>query len=150
MLLFDTNVLAYAHDSASKNHEEALRLRNAVLKGELDACVSYQNIVELYSVLTNPIKLARPYTASEASELCELYLDTKNLAKIVPTEQTYSEALRLAGKIGATSAKVFDCLLAATAKENGVKTIYTENTKDFGLFGFVQAVNPFKRKKGHS
>lgn len=147
MLLFDTNVLAYAHDSASKNHEEALRLRNAALKGELEACVSYQNIVELYSVLANPLKLARPYRASEAAELCELYIKSKNLSKIIPTEQTYLKSLRLAEESRATSAKIFDCLLAATARENGIKTIYTENTQDFEPFKFITAINPFLEKR---
>lgn len=146
MLLFDTNVLAYAHDSRSKNHEKALELRDAALRGELEVCVSYQNIAELYSILTHPSKLSKPYVPAMAAELCELYIASKNIKKIVPAEQTYSEALRLAGQVGATSTKIFDCLLAATAMENGIKTIYTENTKDFKQFKSIKAVNPFLEK----
>jgi predicted nucleic acid-binding protein len=147
LLFFDTNVLTYAHDSVSKNYREALRLRNAALDGELEACVSYQNIIELYSILTNPVKLSKPYDSGAAAELCELYIKSKNIPKIMPTEQTYSEALRLADRVGASSTKIFDCLLAATARENGVETIYTENTGDFKPFKFITAVNPFLRKR---
>lgn len=146
MLLFDTNVLVYAHDSSSKHYGKASELREAALKGKLDACISYQNIAELYSVLTNPAKLSKPYQPATAVELCELYIWSKSLPKIVPTEQTYSEALRLADRTGATSTKIFDCLLAATALENGVDTIYTENTKDFEPFKAIRAVNPFRDK----
>lgn len=147
MLLFDTNVLVYAHDPISKNYRKALKLRRAALKGELEVCISYQNIAELYSVLTNPVKLSRPYAPAAAAELCELYIKSKNLQKIVPTEQTYSEALRLAGRVGATSAKIFDCLLVATALEYGIDTVYTENTKDFEPFKSIKAVNPFRKRK---
>jgi len=146
MLLFDTNVLAYAHDSASKNYGRAVKLVESALRGELEACVSYQNMAELYSVLTHPLKLSRPYEPSAGVELCELYTKSKNLRKIIPTEGTYSEALRLAGRVGATSVKIFDCLLVATALENGVDTIYTENTKDYEPFKSIRAVNPFLEK----
>lgn len=146
MLLFDTNVLAYAHDPISKHYRKALKLRETALKGELEACVSCQNIAELYSVLTNPLKLSKPYEPSAAAELCELYIRSKNLRKIIPTEQTYSVALGLAGRGGITSTKIFDCLLVATALENGVDTIYTENTKDFEPFKSIKVVNPFVGK----
>lgn len=146
MLLVDTNVLAYAHDPVSKNHEKAKELAKAALKGELEACISYQNVAELYSVLTNSAKLSKPYESSVAVELCELYIKSKNIPKIISTEQTYSRALRLAGQVGATSTKIFDCLLAVTARENNIKTIYTENTRDFEPFKFITAVNPFLKK----
>ncbi len=146
MILFDTNVLVYAHDSLSKNHEKAEKLRSAALRGKLGACISYQNIAELYSVLTNPLKLSVPYAPSAAVELCELYLNSKNLPKIMPTEQTYPGALRLASRVGAAGRKIFDCLLVATALENGVDAIYTENTRDFELFKSIKAVNPFVEK----
>lgn len=143
MLLLDTNVLVYAHDPISKHYRKTLELRKAALKGELDACISYQNIAELYSVLTNPVKLSKPYEPAAAVELCELYIWSKNFRKIVPTGETYSKALRLADRVSASSAKIFDCLLVATALENGVDTIYTENTRDFEPFRSVRAVNPF-------
>jgi predicted nucleic acid-binding protein len=146
MILFDTNLLAYVHDSSSKNHEKAEKLRNAALKGKLEACISYQNISELYSVLTNPLKLAGPYKANEAAEICHLYINSKNIKKILPTEQSYSEALRLAGQAGVTARKIFDYLLIATALENGVDTIYTENTKDFEPFKSIKTINPFLEK----
>jgi len=147
MLLVDTNVLAYAHDPVSKNHEKAKELVKAALEGELDACISYQNVAELYSVLTNSVKLSKPYEFSAAAELCELYIKSKNIPKIIPTEQTYSQALKRAGQIGANSTKIFDCLLAVTARENNIKTIYTENTRDFEQFKFITAVNPFLEKR---
>ena len=97
-------------------------------------------------VLTNPLKLTRPYKADEAAEICHLYIKSKNIKKIVSTEQSYYEALRLASQVGMTARKIFDCLLTATALENSVDTIYTENTKDFEPFKSIKTINPFLEK----
>ena len=144
MLLLDTNVLVYAHDSSSKQNRKALRLVREALKGELEAGISYQSLMELYSVLTSPVKLERPYGAREAAWLCSLYAGSKNLAKFLPSVKAYAESVELAGDLRVVGARVFDCLLAATAKENGVKEIYTENVADFHSFDFIKAVNPFR------
>lgn len=39
-------------------------------------------------------------------------------------------------------AEIFDCLLAVTAKENGVGMIYTENVDHFRAYGFLKVENP--------
>lgn len=66
------------------------------------------------------------------------------MAKFLPSVKAYVESVELAGDLGVVWARVFDCLLAATAKHNGVKEIYTENVADFNSFGFIKAVNPFR------
>ena len=38
----------------------------------------------------------------------------------------------------------WDSLLAATMKENGITTIYTENEKDFKV-PWIKVINPFKK-----
>jgi len=44
----------------------------------------------------------------------------------------------------AYKAPFWDALIAATMLENGVKTIFTENTADFRKIPFIKAVNPLK------
>jgi len=144
MLLLDTNVLVYAHDSSSKKNRKALMLVKGALRGELEAAISYQSIVELYSVLTNPSKLDRPYEAREAAWLCSLYADSKNLIKLLPSGRAYVESINLAGNSGLVGTRIFDCLLATTAKENGIKEVCTENVADFNSFDFIKVINPFK------
>ena len=49
-----------------------------------------------------------------------------------------------ARRAASRGAHVFDVLLVATMLENGVDTLYTENTKDFSAFREIRAVNPFR------
>ena len=62
---------------------------------------------------------------------------------IYPKEGSYKTVLSWARRYSlAGKAKIFDAYLAATAKDNGVKVIYTQNVKDFKKFASVQAIDP--------
>lgn len=38
----------------------------------------------------------------------------------------------------------WDAVIVETMKENRVNQIYTENEKDFEIFEYIKAINPFK------
>jgi predicted nucleic acid-binding protein len=48
------------------------------------------------------------------------------------------------GNYRVSKGKIFDCVMAITAKDNKVECIYTENIDDFKKYSFLKAVNPFK------
>lgn len=62
-----------------------------------------------------------------------------NPSKVAPIE-----VFKLTKTLKIGKAKIFDCILAVTAKENDVGTIYTENVDDFKGFTFVKTLNPFE------
>jgi predicted nucleic acid-binding protein len=43
-----------------------------------------------------------------------------------------------------TGQRIFDVFLVATMMDNQVRTLYTQNTKDFSRFTDIQAINPFE------
>ncbi|MEM2424381.1 MAG: hypothetical protein QXM00_07905 [Candidatus Bathyarchaeia archaeon] len=47
--------------------------------------------------------------------------------------------LRSWGCLGET---FFDCVLAVTARENGIEEVYTENVEDFRENSFLKVSNP--------
>ena len=68
------------------------------------------------------------------------------LAKIFPRENATVEAIELAKQRNLRGPQVFDCLLAVTARQNQMDTIWTENTSDFMQFEeFMDVENPFNR-----
>lgn len=52
------------------------------------------------------------------------------------------EVFKLAKELKLSKGRVFDCLLAVTAKENDVEVIYTENIDDFEAYSFLKVSNP--------
>jgi predicted nucleic acid-binding protein len=52
------------------------------------------------------------------------------------------KVFKLVRRLNLSGGKVFDCVLAVTAKENGVEKIYTENVEDFEFYDFLKVSNP--------
>ena len=61
---------------------------------------------------------------------------------ILPTDRTVQRLHALLTDRPAIGQHVFDAFLAATMLENNVRTIYTQNVKDFEIYHDLQAINP--------
>ena len=144
MVLLDTNVLVHAHAARSPFHAMARRVRDHAVEGTLNACVSPQVLCEFYAVCTNEKLMQPPLTPAQARHEVLAYWASPHLRKIVPSDSAVRQLLDLMAKHRVKGPDIFDTFLVATMLEHGVDTIYTQNTKDFTLYGkTVQVVNPF-------
>ncbi|RLI06234.1 hypothetical protein DRO24_05130 [Candidatus Bathyarchaeota archaeon] len=143
-ILIDTNILIHAFNRSSPHREKASKILIKALRGDIKAVISPQVLYEFYSILTNPRRVERPLSPEEAAAICLDLWSTPNIEKIISTSTTLREVFKLAGELGLRGGTIFDCLLAVTAKENGVKAIYTENERDFRRFTFLKVVNPLR------
>lgn len=142
MVLFDTNVLVYAHNRASSYHKTAYSLEAKVLKRSLSAAISTQNLLEFYSTVTNPKLLTVPLTTQQAKQVIHDYLDSAFLL-IYPHEGDIDMALELASKRDIKGRMIFDVYLVATMLSNRIDAIYTGNDKDFRVFKEIKVTNLF-------
>ena len=143
-ILLDTMILCYAHDRLSPYHAKASLIIKASIGGLIKAYVSYQNLLEFYSVITGK-RVKNPLTPREAAELCMLYEKSVVITKLLPTTATYSETFESAEELSIVDGDVFDCALAHTASGN-VDVIWTENTRHFKRYTFINVENPLKWK----
>ena len=139
-VLLDTNILVYASDAASPEHERACAVRDQIETQHLPACLTPQVLYEFFSVVTGHRGRSPRVTPAQASEEINAYLH-RGYRMIYPRPDTLSHALRLAREAGVTGQGLYDCVLAATALGNEVSLIYTTNPKDFRFPG-LRAVNP--------
>jgi len=144
-ILLDTNVLVYAHNKSSAKHHPASRILIAATQGSINAYISYQNLLEFYSVMTNPRKVTPSPALREIQEICIDLWDSHKIRKIFPKEKTTIEAIRIATANGLKGAQIFDCTIALTARDNQVDHIWTENVSDFKQLDFIHAENPLIR-----
>ncbi len=131
----DSNLLVYAVETTSPKHAAAKEFLGNLVEANL-AFLSTQNLAEFSRVVTE--KLPRPLSAEQADEAIASFVEVFSVVRYdVP-------AVRLALKHAQTGhTHFFDALLAATMMENGIDTIYTENTEDFQKIPGIKAVNPF-------
>ncbi|MBI2885195.1 MAG: PIN domain-containing protein [Candidatus Omnitrophica bacterium] len=143
MVLFDTNLLVHAHVISSPYHAIARRLRDEASVGRLEACLSPQVLCEFVTVCTNPRVIQPALTLAEARGEVSAYWTSSGFKKVLPKETTIMRMLHLMTKITTSRVDVFDIFLAATMLDNDVRTIYTQNVKDFVVFKELEVINPF-------
>jgi len=141
-ILLDTNVLVYAHNRSSPKHHQASCILIAAAEGSINAHISHQNLLEFYSVMTNPRKVTPSPPIREVQEICIDLWESRKIKKIFAKEKTTIEALSIATASGLTGAQIFDCAIALTARDSHVDYVWTENVSDFKQLDFINAENP--------
>lgn len=116
---------------------------NRAAKGDLEACISLQNLSEFYAVATNPKHVQNPLTPQEAKQDIEEYLSCSNIKKLSVKESTFRSTIELAEKHGLTKQHIYDTQLVATMLENGIRKIITRNADDFSVFSEIEVEDPF-------
>ncbi|MCW3983696.1 MAG: PIN domain-containing protein [Candidatus Bathyarchaeota archaeon] len=144
-ILLDTNILVHAYNKSSPHQQEAANILKKALKGETKACLTPQILYELFMVVTNPKRVEKPLPIAEAADLCIDLWESNNIDKLNHSEVALLEVFKLVKKLKLDRAKIFDCVLAVIAKENNVKTIFTENIDYFKRYSFLKTHNPFER-----
>ena len=131
-VLFDTNVLIYAHDSASTYHLEAADLLTKVFDLSIQGIVAEQVLIEMYRTLTNRSAMANnPLKPEQARSLIRQTYLKGQFEILYPSSITVDHTLDLAVDRQVTSAKIFDLRLASIAVESSVDYLVTYNIKDF-------------------
>jgi predicted nucleic acid-binding protein len=131
-LLFDTNVLVYAHDELSPFHESSAALLDLAIERKVAAVLAEQNIIELYRIVTSSVATrGRPLTSAEAKGLIEETYLSGAFRILYPTKAVLEKTLQLAVETGAAAARIFDLRLAAHALIAGIPMVATHNTSHF-------------------
>lgn len=144
MILLDTNLLVHATGRNAVHHAKAKEICEAAYQGEIEACVAFQNLCEWYAVVTDPRRFQPALSAEDAVREMQAFLAPSRLAVLTFSPGISEKMPLLLRRSNSRGAHVFDVLLVATMLENGVDTLYTENTKDFSVFREIRAINPFR------
>ena len=142
MILFDTNILVHTHAVRSPFHVVAKRLRDHAAAGDIQACFSPQILCEFYAVTTNPRLFQPALTPQQASREVGRYWTQSAFQKILPMADTIPRLLKLMERHSRSQQDLFDSFLVATMQDNDVRTIYTQNAKDFEFYHEIKVINP--------
>ena len=142
MILFDANLLVHAHARRSPFHEAAKHLIDQAADGELEACLAPQVLCEFFAVATNERLFKPALSPKEATREIIIYWTKSRFQRVVPHETTLERLLGLLERHPVTEQRIFDAFLVATMLDNKVRTIYTQNVKDFEAYPEIQVINP--------
>jgi len=141
-ILLDTNILVHAYNKSSPYQKIASGVIKKAMQSEIEAYLAPQVLYEFFAIVTNPKRVEHPMSLDEAADLCTDLWECREIEKVDPTPLAPKEVFKLVKELKLSKGRVFDCVLAITAKENKLEAIYTENVDDFKNYRFVKALNP--------
>lgn len=131
--LFDSNVLVYAHNQDSPYNRECAAAIKSVENNQIRGILAQQNLLEFYSVITDPRRITKPLSSRNAQDIIDQYLNS-SFRIIFPNRETLKLTADFCQKLTVINGKIFDIYLVATMLSNGIQSIITANSKDFAVF----------------
>ena len=140
MILADANLLLYAYNRRSPQHDASRVWLESVLSGSEFVRFAWVSLWAFLRISTSPRAFEHPLSSSEAAAAVASWLDQPVAGTLVPGERHMEILSRLLADGQATGALVMDAALAAIAIEHGA-TLYTTD-RDFARFPGLDWVNP--------
>jgi toxin-antitoxin system PIN domain toxin len=138
----DTNVLYYATNTACPEHEKARGLLESATREPTNWILAEQVLLEYYRLVRNPAVLAKPLGAAEAAEKLRFFRDEMGCRHCSYDRGCWEDVIVGLAEPSFPARRVFDLVLAATLRRNGVDTFYTRNILDFQGLGWFQLIDP--------
>jgi toxin-antitoxin system PIN domain toxin len=146
MISLDANLLLYAYNVDSPQHERALTFVTGLAVRE-DVAISELVLAEFYTLLRNPAVLATPLPAGEAVQIIERYRQHPDWAVLgfgPDNVELHNELWSLAKRADFSRRRIYDARTALSLRRQGTTHFATANVKDFKGFGFRRVWNPLE------
>ena len=139
LALMDSNLLSYVFDkSEPKKRRICGELVADCWKGKRKYAISVQNLSEFYVVVTG--KIENPIPKAVARRFIQLIKSYQGWVPIIFDANTVASAIDINMQYGV---HYWDALIAATMRENGIFSIYTEDGA-FEDVPWLKVTNPFE------
>lgn len=132
MLIVDANLLLYAINRDSREHDLAQGWLREALGGPEAVAFPWAVLLTFVRLATHPSVFAQPLSAEEAADLLERWLQASPAVTLPPTRQHLSLLRGLLTQVGTAGNLVMDAHLAALALEHGATVVSFD--RDFGRF----------------
>ena len=138
-VLLDSNILIYAYNQSSPFHKKAFSLLRDVLEKKVKGVITHQNLLEFYSISTDPKRVEKAISPQACSEVVKDL--RQNLSLIYPNVESFNKLLFLIDEHRLKGARIFDAYLVATCVSNGITNILTVNKEDFINFSEIKVID---------
>lgn len=140
MKLPDVNLLIYAADASSPDHEPARRWLEAELSGTETFAFTWVALLAFIRLTTSHRVFERPFSVRDVLDIVDGWLAQPPVTVIGPTERHPAVLRELLEPVGAAGNLTTDAHLAAVAIEHGA--VLCSADRDFARFSGLKWVNP--------
>ena len=142
MILIDVNLLLYAYDSASAEHDRAAAWLVRGFSSSAIVGFSWHTILSFLRISTSPKMIVRPLEPEEATSIVSDWLSRPNVSIVNPTERHWQVFNNLLPRSRARGSLIMDAHLATLAIEHGA--ILCTSDRDFARFPGLKVEYPLQ------
>ena len=142
MKLVDVNLLLYAVDETSHQHDRARAWLEALLSSTETVALTWLVLLAFVRLSTRSAVFATPMTADEALDIVDGWLAQPAVVLVHPTDRHMAILRRLLGSVGTAGNLTTDAHLAALAIEHGA--VLCSADADFSRFAGLTWQNPLR------
>lgn len=146
MILIDANLLLYAYDPRSREHEASKAWLEASLSGSPLVRFAWLTLWAFLRISTNSRVFERPLSMAEAEQGVSSWLAQPAAGILEPGERHWDILRRLTQGGQAAGPLVMDAAVAAIAIEHGATLCPTD--RDFARFAELHWINPLVSPSG--
>ena len=143
MIVVDVNLLIYAVNQDSPDHDKAKTWLEAAVSGTETVGLPWIVLLAFLRLTTRPGVFQRPLTVDAAFDLVDAWLGQPAVTVPEPTARHLQTMRDLIAPLGTGGNLTSDAYLAALAIEHGAGLCSTDN--DFGRFSRLRWRNPLPR-----
>ena len=140
MIVVDANLLIYSYNSGSSHHIMARAWVERTFSGDEAVGLPWQSIAAFVRITTDPRLPGQRFTAGEAVEVVNRWLDQSIVRVLTPGDDHWSLFRRMVIEGQASGPLVMDAQIAALTLEYG-GVLHTTD-RDFARFPGLRWVNP--------
>jgi len=139
----DTDFLVAVEIADHPFHEPADRLLTALLDAGHDLAVTPHTLAEFIHVVSDPRRMPRPLTMREAAARAEAWWQAREVVRVFPDGESVLRFFAWMQDHGLGRKRLLDTMLAAVLERHGVRSLVTNNGRDFEVFRCFDLV-PFR------
>jgi hypothetical protein len=137
----DVNILLYASDQGSAQHERAKGFVQQCAANAEVFCLAWLTLMSYLRMATHPRIFAQPLSHADAMRNVEALMALPHCRVIGEQEGFWATYREITGDVSTRGNLVPDAHLAAVLRQSGVTTLYTHD-RDFRKFAFLDVRDP--------
>jgi toxin-antitoxin system PIN domain toxin len=126
MIALDTNLLIYAHRSATPEHRASRSAIEKALNTPGGCGITIPSVAEFFSIVTHPTASGRP-SPPEAAAKFVTSLRSAGVEELTPGSAFATRLVQMAADLGVTGARTFDLQIGLCALDGGATELWTHD-----------------------
>ena len=143
MIALDTDIIVHWLMSGARHHRAILAfLQSHLARSGAQIAIVPQVLHEFIHVVTDPKRFESPLPMATTIDLARSLWESHEVRQVQATSRSVARTFELLTEYKLGRKRILDTALAATLESAGVRQLATLNGREYGIFAFLEVIDP--------